>query len=178
MFKKIISKLKFNNNKINLDITLSEDDIERATKLTNKYPLPIITIELPQNPSIEEHEMWANLTSLLVNEKATVLNISSETTQLINEAIDLRDIKTFSQRVAIIRNADLHIGVVSKLMYATAKINRAAIILFNEDEKPSQYRYKNIIKIKNSEENTTVARDIFIETQKLINFKALGKNSL
>lgn len=132
-----------------VDIYLTKDENDYAHSQIDRLKKPVITIHTTSDSFDNDRklwpiEYWRKLIKMLLSKEYTVVQLGSSCEQYIEGAYNLIDKQDIRRAIAIIKAADLHIGIVSSLMHGAAAAGTPAIILYGGFERYFIHNYKNI----------------------------------
>lgn len=150
-------KVGINNPKHTVDLFLTDEELNNAKKLLEKYNQPIVTIQTTSGEfdASRKHwpeHSWRDLVHFLNDSSVTVLQLGSSADTVIDGTVNLINKKSIRESAAIISYADLHIGIVSSLMHVAEAVDTPAVILFGGFEKYTAHNYKNITPMESQTE--------------------------
>jgi len=132
-----------------VNIFLTQDENDYAHKQIENLKPPVITIHTTSDSfdngrKLWPVEYWEEFISILKNKNCSVIQLGNSGERHIKGAINLTGKQDIRRSIAIIKAANLHIGIVSSLMHGAAAAGTQAIILFGGFERYSMHGYKNI----------------------------------
>ena len=142
-------KTGIRNPSHSVDIFLTEDENNYAQKQIENFKSPVITIHttsdsLDNGRKLWPIEYWEELIGMLKKKNCSVIQLGGSGEQYIKGTVDLTGKQDIRRSIALIKAANLHIGIVSSLMHGAAATGTEAIILFGGFERYSLHGYKNI----------------------------------
>ncbi len=132
-----------------VDIRLDESEMMYAREAVQKLVRPIVTIHTTAGAfgagrKHWPHEHWEQLVRMLRTDGCSVIQLGDSNEELVKGAIDRAGRQDIRRSIAILREADIHVGVVSVFMHAAEAIRRHAVILFGGFEPYSAHGYTHI----------------------------------
>jgi ADP-heptose:LPS heptosyltransferase len=132
-----------------VDMFLTEEENDYAQKQIESAKTPVITIHTTSDSfdngrKLWPVEYWEELVSMLKKKECSVIQLGSSGEQNIKGTVDLTGKLGIRHSIAVVKAANLHIGIVSSLMHGAAATGTEAIILFGGFERYSLHDYKNI----------------------------------
>ena len=148
-------KVGIHNPSHSVNIFLTDNENDYAQKQIENLETPVITIHTTPDSfdngrKLWPVEYWEKLVGLLQNKNCSVIQLGGFGELHIKGAVDLTGKQDIRHSMALIKAANLHIGVVSSLMHGAAATGTEAIILFGGFERYSLHGYKNIHPIESS----------------------------
>ncbi len=132
-----------------VDIFLTKDEESYACVQIGNLKKPVITIQIASNSFDNRRKSWPvdywnKLISMLINKNCTIIQLGGLGEQHIEGTYNLINKQDIRRSIAIVKESDLHIGIVSSLMYGAAAVDTPAIIIFGGFERYATHKYKNI----------------------------------
>ena len=147
------NKVGIRNPSRSVDIFLTGEENDYAQKQISSLQKPVITIHTTSDSFDNRrkwwpHEYWEKLGDLLLKKGCNLVQLGGEGEQPVRGAIYLAGTTDIRRSIAVIKAADLHIGIVSSLMHGAAAVGTPAVILFGGFERYSLHGYKNITPVE------------------------------
>jgi ADP-heptose:LPS heptosyltransferase len=95
-------------------------------------------------------EHWAQLVRLLRRRGASVLQLGATDEKRIAGAVPLLGEQDIRRSIAIVGEADIHVGTVSSLMHGSAAVGTPAVIIYGGFERSSAHGYPSVHPIESS----------------------------
>ncbi|MBD3391279.1 MAG: glycosyltransferase, partial [Chitinivibrionales bacterium] len=143
------AKVGVRNPEHTVDVFLDESELIYAREVVKELRRPIITIQTTSGDfgagrKHWPHEYWVELVRMLRSAGCSVMHLGASGETPIPAAIDRLGRQDVRRSIAILKAADMHIGIVSSLMHAAEAVQRPALILFGGFERYSAHRYEYI----------------------------------
>lgn len=142
-------KVGIPNPSHSVNIFLTDNENDYAKKQIENLEPPVITIHTTPDSfdngrKLWPVEYWEELITMLKKKICSVIQLGGSGEQHIKGTVDLTGKQDIRHSIAIIKAANLHIGIVSSLMHGAAAAGTEAIILFGGFERYLLHGYKNI----------------------------------
>lgn len=133
----------------------TEAEVKSVSVLIKEYKKPIITIqttpgEFDNGRKIWPNSNWIELVKSLLNKEYTIVQLGNHNEIFISGSKNLLGKLSIRDSIALIQQADLHIGVVSSLMHGAEAVGTKAVILFGGFERYLAHQYSNIVPIESN----------------------------
>lgn len=145
-------KVGVDNPKNMVDIYLTKEEIQYATMYTKKINRPIITFHTTSNNFDNSRKLWPityweKIVHILRNDY-TFIQLGNSSEIPIRGSINFLGKQNIRLSIALIKKADLHLGIVSSLMHGAAAVGTPAIILFGGFERFALHQYENMYPVE------------------------------
>lgn len=163
-------KVGIRNVEHSVDIFLTEEELAFAQKKMASIKKPAVTIHITPGSFAMGRKLWplkywSKLVTLLTGKEYTVIQLGGAGERHIAGSINLIGTQDIRQSIALLKTADLHIGVVSSLMHGAAAVGTHAVILFGGFERFAAHGYDNVYPLESTipcspciEANTTMTK--------------------
>lgn len=146
-------KVGINNPVKTVDLFLTENEIKNAKKTLENISSNIVTIQTTSGSfdagrKLWPKDYWEHLVKKLNELDFTVIQLGGNSDVPIDGAIHFQNKKTIREAAAIIKESDIHIGIVSSLMHVSEAVKTKAIILFGGFERYSAHQYSSVVPIE------------------------------
>jgi ADP-heptose:LPS heptosyltransferase len=138
-----------------VDFFFNQNELIYADEVLKNCCRPIITIQTASGPlgngrkSWPVHH-WKLLVGRLRESGCTVIHLGGNHDIPLPETVDRLGKQDIRRSIAILKCADVHIGVVSSLMHAAEAVKTPAVILFGGFERYSAHGYASIHPIESA----------------------------
>ncbi len=139
-----------------LDMYLTKEERKNAYQALITFPRPVITIQTTAGAygaarKHWPHKHWKRLASLLRRRLgATVIHLGGSDEKAIDGAVNFLGSRTIRDSVAVLEQADLHIGIVSSLMHAAHAVGTKSVILYGGFEPYGLHAYETVYPLSSS----------------------------
>jgi ADP-heptose:LPS heptosyltransferase len=140
-----------------VDIFLSSEELAYAHAIVSNLKRPIITIQTTSNTGDFDNgrklwpgEHWEQLIGLLWEKNINILHLGNSGEQPVKNAVNLLGKHDIRRAIALIKNADLHVGIVSSLMHGAAAVGTPALILYGGFERYSFHGYGTVYPLEST----------------------------
>lgn len=142
-------KIGIRNPAHSVDIFLTQAENDYAQKLIENLVKPVITLHTTPDSfdngrKLWPIEYWEELVGMLKRKNCSVIQLGASGELSIRGTVDLTGKQDIRHSIAIIKAANLHIGIVSSLMHGAAATGTDAVILFGGFERYSLHGYENV----------------------------------
>jgi ADP-heptose:LPS heptosyltransferase len=141
-----------------VDLFLDEDEIAYARRTVSTYRThrrPVITIQSGCGPfgggrKRWPPEYWTRLVHMLTRHGASVLHVGAAGETAIPGTVSLLGVQDIRRAIAVIGEADVHVGIVSSLMHGSAAVGTPAVIIYGGFERYSAHGYATVHPIEST----------------------------
>ncbi len=143
-------KVGIRNPENRLDMYLTREERKNAFQSLAHFPRPIITIQTTAGAfgSARKHwpqKYWKRLVSQLRHKLgATVIHLGGSNEDPVDGAVNFLGSRAIRDSIAVLEQADLHIGIVSSLMHAAHAVGTKSIILYGGFEPYGLHGYSTV----------------------------------
>lgn len=139
-----------------LDMYLTKEERKNAYQALSTFPRPVITIQTTAGAygaarKHWPHKHWKQLVSLLRQHLgATVIHLGGSGERAVDGAVNFLGSRAIRDSIAVLEQADLHIGIVSSLMHAADAVGTESVILYGGFEPYELHAYETVYPISSS----------------------------
>jgi len=138
-----------------VDIFLAEHEIMYAREIVKDMRRPLVTLQTSSGSfgagrKLWPMEYWERLAGFLLAQGCSVVQLGGADDTPVQSTCNRLGGQDIRRSIAIIKEADLHIGVVSALMHGAEAVHTPAIIIFGGFERFSAHGYSSIHPIETS----------------------------
>lgn len=138
-----------------VDIFLTADEIRGAHSVVNSFRRPVVTIHTTPGDYSNGRKLWPEghwtvMVKLLRERGCSIIQLGAAEEEHIDETQNFLGKQNIRSTIAIIGEADLHIGIVSSLMHGAEAVKTPTIILYGGFERYTNHSYKGTIPVESN----------------------------